>query len=45
MMVRYTLFVTPQYDVILMFGEVCWHSVHILHTLSILVIVAYQLPV
>jgi len=30
-----------QYDFILMLGEVCWHSVHIiLHALSLLVIVA-----
>ena len=34
--IGYTLFVTSQYDVILMFGEVCWHSVHIiLHALSL----------
>jgi len=40
--IGYTLFMTSQYDVILMFGEVCWHSVHnILHALSLLVIVAY----
>jgi len=25
---EYTLFVTSQYDVILTFGEVYWHSVH-----------------
>jgi len=41
--IGYTLFVTPQYDVILMFGEVCWQSVHIiLHALSLLDIVAYN---
>jgi len=40
---EYTLFVTSQYDVILTFGEVYWHSVHIiLHTLSFLVIGAYN---
>ena len=26
--IEYTLFMTSQYDVILMFDEVCWHSVH-----------------
>jgi len=24
--IGYTLFVTLQYDIILMFGNVCWHS-------------------
>jgi len=39
----HTLFVTSQHDVILTFGEVCWHSVHIiLHALSLLVIVTYN---
>jgi len=41
--IAYTLFVTSQYDVILMFGEVCWHSVHIiLHALSSVVIVVHS---
>jgi len=41
--IGYTLFMTSQYDVILVFGEVCWHSVHIiLHALSLVVIVAYN---
>jgi len=41
--IGYTLFVTSQYDAILIVGEVCWHSVHvILHALSLLVIVAYN---
>jgi len=41
--IRYTLFMTSQYDVILMFVEVCWHSVHIiLHPLSLVVVVAYN---
>jgi len=32
-----------QYVVISMFGEVCWHSVHIIvHALSLVVIVAYN---
>jgi len=41
--IGYTLFVMSQHDVILMFGEVCWHSLHIiLHALSLLIIVAYN---
>jgi len=44
--IGYTLFVTSQYDVILMLGEVCWHSVHIiLHTLSLVVIVPYNVSI
>jgi len=42
--IGYTLFMTSQYDVIMMFGEVCWHSVHtILHALSLIVILAYNM--
>jgi len=41
--IGYTLFMMSQYDVISMFGEVCWHSVHIIvHALSLVVIVAYN---
>jgi len=39
----YKMFVMSQYDVILTFGEVCWHSAHIIpHALSFLVIAAYN---
>jgi len=41
--IGYTLFMASQYDVILMFGEVCWRSVHIIvHALSLVGIVAYN---
>jgi len=41
--IGYKLFMMSQYDVVLMFGEVCQHSVHIiLHALSLVVIVAYN---
>ena len=40
--IGYTLFMVSQYDVTLMFGEVCWHIVHItVYALSLVVIVAY----
>jgi len=43
--IGYALFMTSQYGVILMFTEACWHSVHIiLHALSLVVIVAYNVP-
>jgi len=40
---KYTLFVTSHYDVWCWFGDVCWHSVHvILRELSLLVTVSYN---